>query len=191
MKIGVFSGSFNPIHVGHLILANYMLEFTCLDEIWFVVTPHNPLKRQDDLLDDQQRLEMVRLALQDYDGLYASDVEFRMPRPSFTVDTLAKLEKEWPDHEFILMIGGDNWVIFDQWKEYERILQNYRVFIYPRKGEEVSIPPKLQCNVQVVDAPMVEVSSSFIRDGIKGGKNMRAFLPQNVYEYIEEKELYR
>lgn len=191
MKIGLFSGSFNPIHIGHLVLGNYLREFTCLDEVWFAVTPHNPLKNQDDLLDDRVRLEMVRLALEDHEGLFVSDIEFRMPRPSYTVDTLAKLEQEYPGNEFILIIGGDNWSIFDQWKKYDRLLQNYKILIYPRRGEKIDIPAEHRMNVQVVEAPVVEVSSTFIRDGIKGGKNMRSFLPKSVYEYIVERGLYK
>lgn len=191
MKVGLFSGSFNPIHVGHLVVANYMLEFTSFDEVWFVVTPHNPLKHQEDLLDDQLRLEMVRLALKDYEGLHASDIEFRLPRPSYTVETLAALSKEYPGKEFYLIIGGDNWAIFDRWKEHERILQQQGVFIYPRKGEAVNVPPEYQDSVQVVNAPLVEISSTFVRECLKQGKNMRAFLPPGVYEFILERGLYR
>ncbi len=190
MKVGFFSGSFNPVHVGHLVVANYMLEFTSLDEVWFVVTPHNPIKRQEELLDDQLRLEMVSLALKDYEGLHASDIEFRLPRPSYTVETLAALDKEHPGKEFYLIIGGDNWVIFDRWYEHERILQQYKVLIYPRKGEAVNIPPKYQESVQVVNAPLVEISSTFIRESLKRGKNVRAFLPPAVYEFILERGLY-
>ncbi len=189
--MGVFSGSFNPIHVGHLIVANYMLEFTSLDEVWFVVTPHSPLKQQEELLDDQLRLDMVHLALRDYEGLHASDIEFRLPRPSYTVKTLAALGKEYPGKEFYLIIGGDNWAIFDRWYEHERIIQQYGVLIYPRKGEAVNVPPEYQDSVQVVNAPLVEISSTFIRESLKQSKNMRAFLPPGVYEFILERGLYR
>ena len=190
MKVGIFSGSFNPIHVGHLVVANYMLEFTSLDEVWFVVTPHNSLKRQEELLDDQLRLEMVRLALKEYEGLHVSDIEFRLPRPSYTVETLAALDKEYPGTEFHLIIGGDNWAIFDRWYEHKRILQQYGVLIYPRKGEAVNVPPEYRDSVQVVNAPLVEISSTFIRESLKQGKNMRAFLPPGVYAFILERELY-
>ena len=188
--MGIFSGSFNPIHVGHLVVANYMLEFTSLDEVWFVVTPHNPLKRQEELLDDQLRLEMVRLALKEYEGLHVSDIEFRLPRPSYTVETLAALDKEYPGTEFHLIIGGDNWAIFDRWYEHKRILQQYGVLIYPRKGEAVNVPPEYRDSVQVVNAPLVEISSTFIRESLKQGKNMRAFLPPGVHAFILERELY-
>lgn len=191
MKVGLFFGSFNPIHVGHLIVANYIREFTFLHEVWFVVTPHSPLKLQEDLLDDQLRLEMVRLALKDYEGLFASDIEFRLPRPSYTVETLAALDREYPGKEFYLLIGGDNWAIFDRWKEHERILQQYGILIYPRKGEEVVVASRFQDKVQVVDAPLVEISSTFIRESLKQGKNMRAFLPPGMYEFIVERGLYR
>ncbi len=190
-SIGVFSGSFNPIHVGHLILANYMREFTYLDEVWFVVTPHNPLKEPIDLLDDRQRLEMVRLALQDHDGMQASDIEFRLPRPSYTVDTFAALQKEYPNTEFTLIIGGDNWSLFNRWKDHDVLLQKYRLLIYPRQGIPVIIPSEYEKSVQLVPAPMVEISSTFIRDGIREGKNMKAFLPPKVYDYIEKGGLYR
>ncbi|MGI6571848.1 MAG: nicotinate (nicotinamide) nucleotide adenylyltransferase [Fermentimonas sp.] len=190
MKVGLFSGSFNPIHVGHLIVANYMLEFTSLDEVWFVVTPHSPLKRQEEMLDDQLRLDMVRFALKDYEGLHASDIEFRLSRPSFTVETLAALGKEYPGKEFCLIIGGDNWVIFDQWYEHECILQKHGILIYPRKGEEVNVPTKYRNSVRVVEAPLVEISSTFIRESLKQGKNMRAFLPPGVYDFILERGLY-
>ena len=170
-KIGFFSGSFNPIHIGHLILASYIGEFTDLDEIWFVVSPRNPLKEAGVLLDDALRLEMVRLALEDYERMKVSDVEFHMPRPSYTIDTLTKLTEEHPDKEFTLIIGGDNWRQFHKWKEPEKLTSNYRLFIYPRLGEEVMIPPQLHSSVQLINAPIVEISSTFIREGIRAGRN--------------------
>ncbi len=190
-SIGVFLGSFNPVHVGHLILANYMREFTRLDEVWFVVTPQNPLKEPDCLLNDTSRLEMVRLAVEGYEGMRASDIEFRLARPSYTVDTLSALEKEYPDDEFVLIIGGDNWKIFDRWKDHEVILQKYRLLVYPRVGQPLHVPFEFQKNVQVVNAPLVEISSTFIRNSIREGKNLQAFLPPKVHEYIQEKKLYR
>jgi nicotinate-nucleotide adenylyltransferase len=189
-RIGIFSGSFDPIHAGHLILANFVCEFTDTDEVWFVVSPHNPLKEAGDLLDDATRLEMVRLALEEFDRMTASDVEFRMPRPSYTVDTLAKLTDEHPDKEFSLIIGGDNWNRFHRWKEYERLINNYQILVYPRLGEEAAIPEAYRESVQLVDAPIVEISSTFIRESIRNGKNVRAFLPSKVYDFIARNGLY-
>lgn len=189
-QIGIFSGSFNPVHTGHLILASYICEFTDLDEVWFVVSPQNPLKEAVDLLDDALRLEMVRLALEEFDRITVSDVEFQMPRPSYTIDTLTKLTDEHPDKEFTLIIGGDNWRQFCKWKSYEQLLERYRVIIYPRLGEEVTIPDALSSSVRLVEAPIVEVSSTFIRESIRNGKDMRAFLPPKVYDFILRNGLY-
>ncbi|MDR0422885.1 MAG: nicotinate-nucleotide adenylyltransferase [Proteiniphilum sp.] len=189
-RIGIFSGTFNPVHAGHLILANYICEFTDTGEVWFVVTPHNPLKRAGDLTADTLRLEMVRLALEGFDRMTASDAEFRMPRPSYTVDTLARLTDEYPDKEFSLIIGGDNWNRFHRWKEYERLIDGYRILVYPRPGEVTVIPEAYRGSVQPVDAPVVEISSTFIRESIRAGKNMRAFLPSKVYDFIVRNGLY-
>jgi nicotinate (nicotinamide) nucleotide adenylyltransferase len=190
-EIGIFSGSFNPIHSGHLMLANYMHEFTYLDEVWFVVTPHNPLKEAGDLLDDDIRLQMVRLALEGFENMTVSDVEFRMPRPSYTIDTLTKLTADHPDKNFTLIIGGDNWSDFYQWKEYERLRREFNILIYPRLGEKVEIDEAFAGNVKPVNAPIVEVSSTFLRNSIREGKNMRAFIPAKVYDFVEENGLYR
>ncbi len=190
-ETGIFSGSFNPIHMGHLMLANYISAFTPVKEVWFVVSPHNPLKKSGDLLDDEIRLEMVRLALSDYEHFKVSDVEFHMPRPSYTIDTLDALTRAHPDRRFSLIIGGDNWSLFEQWKEYKRILELYEILVYPRLGEKIHIPEELRKSVRLINAPVVEISSTFIRQGIGEGKNMRAFLPPKVYDYIEQNKLYR
>lgn len=186
-QIGIFSGSFNPIHIGHVILGSYMYEFTDLDEVWFVVTPHNPLKDVGKLTDDYIRLKMVRMALTGYDKLKASDVEFHLSRPSFTIDTLRFLQKKHPDAEFSLIIGGDNWNDFNKWKSYDQLRQEFRILVYPRLGKEILM---YQENVQIVHAPIIEISSTFIRDNIKAGKDMRAFLPEKVWELVVENELY-
>ncbi|NDV78378.1 nicotinate (nicotinamide) nucleotide adenylyltransferase [Dysgonomonas sp. 511] len=191
MNIGIFSGSFNPIHIGHIILGNYITEFTDVDEVWFLVTPQSPFKKNAELLDEQVRLEMVQLALQKYDKLKASDFEFSMPRPSYTVDTLDRLQEEYPQHCFTLIIGGDNWEVFEKWFEYERILHNYKLKVYPRLGYRITIPAKQRGKVEALDSPIVEISSTFVRDGIKAGKNMHPFLSEAVSEYIIEKGLYK
>ena len=186
-QIGIFSGSFNPIHVGHVILGSYMCEFTCLDEVWFVVSPHNPLKDVDELLDDDIRLQMTRLALEKFENLKVSDVEFHLPRPSYTIDTLNFLKKNIPDTEFTLIIGGDNWNDFHKWKSYEQLREEFPILIYPRLGEEIVIPEQFQKNIEVVNAPILEISSTFIRNGIKVGKDMQAFVPEKVWELISNR----
>lgn len=190
-EIGIFSGSFNPIHNGHLIMANYICEYTTLDEVWLIVTPHNPLKNRTDMLDEQVRLKMVELAVEKYDNIKASDVELHMKRPSFTINTLEKLSHEHPECNFSLIIGADNWSFFDKWKDYNKIIDNYKILIYPRHEAEVNIPESLRETIILVSAPLIEISSTFIRHSIKAGKNVRAFLPQEVYDYIESENLYR
>jgi len=190
-EIAIFSGSFNPIHAGHLMLASYVCEFSHLDEVWLLVSPHNPLKEADDLLDDHQRLEMVASALEPYSKLKASDVEFYLPRPSYTIDTLDQLSAHHPDKQFTLMIGADNWNKLPQWKEFERLLQTYPLLIYPRPGEEVVIPEALQETVRLLDAPLLQISSSFIRKSIGEGRDMRAFVPERAYELILKNGWYR
>ncbi len=191
MNIGIFSGSFNPIHIGHVILANYIVEFTEIDEVWFIVSPHNPLKSQNELSDEHTRLEMVNIALKDYMKLKASDFEFSLPRPSYTIDTLKALNKAYPQHDFTLIIGADNWNIFENWKESNSILDNYKLKVYPRLGSRISIPNKLKNRVEALDSPIVEISSTFIRESLSGDKDVRAFLPAGVYDYIIENKLYR
>ena len=190
-QIGIFSGSFNPVHVGHLILANYMREFTYLDEVWFVVTPQNPLKSAADLLDDDIRLKMTELGLADFDNINVSDIEFHLPTPSYTIDTLTKLSALHPDSEFTLIIGADNWVKFPRWKENARLVKEYKILVYPRLGSDVVIPDAFSQNVKLVNAPVVEISSTFIRESLKNAKDVRAFLPCRVYDYITENGLYK
>lgn len=190
-QIGVFSGSFNPIHVGHIILASYIKEFTDIDEVWLVVSPQNPLKDANTLLDDAARLEMANIAIEDFEGIKVSQVEFDMPKPSYTIDTLNKLAAENPEADFTLIIGADNWNDFHRWKDYKLLLATYKVMIYPRAGESIYIDKQYRHTVDVVDAPLVEVSSTFIRDGIKNSKDVRAFLPKGVYEYLTKNKYYQ
>lgn len=190
-EIAIFSGSFNPVHAGHLMLASYICEFTHLDEVWLLVSPRNPLKEVDELLGDQQRLAMVTRALEPYRKLKASDVEFYLPRPSYTIDTLDHLSALHPDKQFTLIIGADNWNQLPQWKEYDRLLQSYPLLIYPRKGAVVEIPEALQETVRLVDAPLLEISSTFIRKSIREGRDMRAFVPDRAYELIMQNGWYR
>ncbi len=191
MKIGIFSGSFNPIHVGHLILANYIVEYTDIEEVWLLVSPLNPLKSEDDLSDKYVRLEMTKLALEGYPKIKASDFEFDLPKPSYTINTLDALKVKYPEHDFTLVIGADNWAIFESWHETDKILENYKLKIYPRLGFRIKIPDRLKQKVEALDSPIIEVSSTFIREGIEIGKNMRPFLTENVYDYIIEKGLYK
>lgn len=191
MNIGIFSGSFNPIHIGHLILANYIVEFTEIEEVWFLVSPQNPLKSEDELSDEHIRLEMAELALAKYAKLKASDFEFSMPIPSYTVNTLDALRNEYPGHNFTLIIGADNWNVFESWREYDKILENYKIRVYPRLGHRITIPTKLRDKVEALDSPIIEISSTFIRDSIAEGKDVRAFLPDDIYDYIMNKGLYK
>lgn len=191
MNIGIFSGSFNPIHVGHVILANYIVEFTEIDEIWFLVSPQNPLKSTEELSDKQLRLEMTKLALQKYAKFKVSDFEFHMPKPSYTIDTLRALRERYQEDTFSLIIGADNWNVFESWREFDKILEEFKVKVYPRLGSRITIPNKLKHKVEALDSPIVEMSSTFIRESIVEGKNITAFLPEGVYEYIIEKGLYK
>ncbi len=190
-QVGIFSGSFNPIHIGHLMLANYITEFTYIDEVWFVVTPHNPLKEVKGLADEQSRLAMCYIALQGMDKMKVSEIEFSMPKPSFTIDTLDRLKKDYPALDFTLIIGADNWSNFHLWREFERVIDENKILIYPRLGEELEIDTQFKNNVQWCDAPILQISSTFIRTSICEDKNISTFLPSGVYEYIATHKLYQ
>lgn len=176
VRTGIFGGSFNPIHIGHLALANYLCEFEGLDELWFMITPHNPLKKQTELMPDSFRLELARLAVKGYDKFKASDFEFGLSQPSYTIHTLDALKKAYPKREFHLIIGADNWQLFHRWKESKRMLRENKILVYPRSGSTVNTD-SLPANVKLVNAPLIEVSSTFIRDAIAEGKDVRYFLP--------------
>ncbi len=188
-KTGLFFGSFNPIHSGHLILANYMKEFTNLDEVWFVVSPQNPLKERKSLLADYHRLALVRLAVEDHAGLGVTDIEFKMPRPSYSIDTLAWLDEKYPDRQFSIICGSDIFGSFKKWKNYQQILNQYSMDVYPRPGSGLG-EFKNHPSVRLHKAPLLEISSSFIRKGIKEKKDMNFWMPKPVYEYIKEMHFY-
>ena len=178
-KTGIYSGSFNPVHIGHLALANWLCEFTELDELWFLITPHNPLKEKEELMDDRLRYELVKKSIAGYPKFHASDFEFSLPQPTYTINTLRTLEASYPDREFYFIMGADNWKYITRWVEYEAIISNYPIFIYPRKGFDVEIPAQYP-HIKKVDAPLVEISSTFIREAFKTGKDVRFFLPEAI-----------
>lgn len=192
MKIGLYFGSFNPIHIGHLVIANHLAEYSDLDQVWFVVTPHNPFKKKDTLLDNYQRLEMVYLATKEYSKLKPSDIEFNLPQPNYTVNTLIYLQEKHPKLEFSLIMGEDNLVHFHKWKNYEVILENHHIYVYPRVSNEI-ITSQFDAhpNIHKVDAPIMELSSTFIRQSIKLGKNIKPMLPENVWEYLDIMNFYK
>ena len=189
IKTGIYSGSFNPIHIGHLALANWLCEYTDLEEVWFMATPHNPLKDKRNPLDDPTRLELVRIATSDYPHFQVSDLEFTMPQPSYTYATLSALRNKFEDREFCLIMGADNWQIFGQWKNHDNIMNEFPIYIYPRNGYKIVIPENCK-NANAVPAPIIEISSTFIRNSIKAGKDIRFFLPEKVGEYISNNKLY-
>ena len=198
MKIGLYFGTFNPIHVGHLIIANHFAEHTDLNQVWMVVTPHNPLKNKDTLLKDSTRLELVFLATEDYPKIKPCDIEFQLPQPNYTVNTLAHLQDKYPKNEFSLIMGEDNLKSFHKWKNYEVILENHDIYVYPRvdenghsnnNGEKYGF--KNNTNVHFIAATIVEISATFIRNSIKNKKNIQPLLPNKVWEYIDHNNLYR
>ncbi|MDZ7612433.1 MAG: nicotinate (nicotinamide) nucleotide adenylyltransferase [Flavobacteriaceae bacterium] len=192
MKIGLFFGTFNPIHIGHMIIGSYMSEFTDLEEIWFVVTPHNPLKEKNSLLPDVHRFRMVQEATEDYPRLKASNIEFGLPQPNYTVNTLAYLTEKYPDHQFYLIMGEDNLKTLHKWKNYEVLLENYPIYCYPRTYDRNEVVQKpIQGNIHFIDAPVVEISSTFIRKAIKQRKDIRAMLPPCVWTYIDRMNFYK
>ncbi|MGJ8683206.1 MAG: nicotinate (nicotinamide) nucleotide adenylyltransferase [Nonlabens sp.] len=190
-NIGLYFGTYNPVHIGHLAIANYLIENSNLKEIWMVVTPHNPHKKKATLLDDYQRLHMVHIATEDYLKIKASNIEFNLPQPNYTVNTLAHLSEKYPDNEFTLIMGEDNLKSLHKWKNYQVLLDDYQIIVYPRisKGD---IPKDLleHKSVTRIDAPIMEISSTMIRNGIKEGKDLRYFLHHRVHEYIDEMGFY-
>lgn len=192
MKIGLYFGSFNPIHIGHLIIANHLAENSDLDQIWFVVTPHNPFKKKSSLLDNYQRLEMVHLATEDYDKLKPSDIEFNLPQPNYTVNTLAYLQEKHPNYEFALIMGEDNLNSLHKWKNYDVILENHHIYVYPRISNKTAPVHLLNHNkIHTIDAPIIQISSTHIRNSIKANKNIKPLVSSSVWQYLDEMNFYK
>ncbi len=190
MKIGILGGSFNPIHTGHAILANYITQYTDIEQLWLMVSPQNPLKDEVSTTYDIHRLAMAELVASKCDNVITSGLEFTLPKPSYTINTLNVLSDKFPDHEFVLIIGADNWQNFDKWKDADLILKNYKIMVYPRKGYEIIISEEYKDKVFRLDSPIIEISSTFIREGLRLKRNMNFYLPQDVYKYILGKKLY-
>lgn len=188
--VGLFFGSFNPIHIGHMIIANYMVEYSSMDEIWFVVSPQNPLKEKRTLLADHHRLYMTELATKSDDRFDVTDIEFKMPKPSYTIDTLTLLSERQPYTNFSIIMGSDGLETFSKWKNAEMIIRHYKRLVYPRPGI-AQIDLSEHPNIEVVQAPQMDISSSFIRQAIKAGKNIPYFLPASVYDYIDKMNFYK
>jgi len=191
LKVGLYFGSYNPIHIGHLAIANYIVEYNDIEQLWFVVSPQNPHKKKENLLADYHRLELVERAFEGDDRFRASNIEFNLPKPSYTVDTLAYLHERYPDYSFVILMGSDNLENFHKWKNYEVILENYGIIVYPRQGFDKS---KIQNhkNITVAEgAPLMEISSTFIRNAVKEGKDVRHFMPPKAWKYLEEMNFFR
>ena len=189
-KTGLFFGSFNPIHIGHLIIANYMATFSGLKEVWLVVSPHNPLKQRSGLANMYDRLEMAKLATENAPQIKVSDIEFKLPQPSYTIDTLTHLHERYPEKEFVLIMGADNLVSLKKWKNFELLLKDYHIYVYPRPGAEVS-EWENHPSITFTDTPEMEISSTFIRKALKDHKNIQFFVPDNVLAFIDQKNMYR
>ena len=190
MKIGLFFGSFNPIHNGHLIIANYICQTTDLDKIWFVVSPHNPLKNKESLLGEYDRLHLLNLAIEGNENLQASNIEFNLPKPSYTIDTLTYLKEKYPKHQFVLIMGSDNLATLHKWKNYKLLINNYELLVYKRHNSAGNPFPENK-NITILDFPFLDISATFIRANIKAGVSMQYLLPDKVWSYINETGWYR
>ena len=191
-KIGLYFGTYNPIHVGHMAIANHMAEYSNLDEVWLVITPHNPFKKKSSLLSDHHRYQMVYEATKEYQKLKPSTIEFKLPQPNYTINTLVHIQEKYPDFEFCLIMGEDNLKSFHKWKNYEVILENYHIYVYPRISD---LPTNNQFtnhpHIHLIDAPIMEISSTFIRKSIAAKKNVRPLLTEAVWKYIDEMNFYK
>ena len=192
MKVGLFFGTFNPIHIGHVIIANYMVEFSDLDEVWFVITPMSPFKKKHSLLKNYHRLAMANIAVENFPKLKTSDIEFKLSQPNYTVNTLVNLVEKYPHNKFCLIMGEDNLKGFQKWKNSETIIQNHELYVYPRISEgKVEHQFLNHPKIHSVNAPIVQVSSTFIRKAILEKKDIRAMLPADVWKYIDEMNFYK
>jgi nicotinate-nucleotide adenylyltransferase len=189
MQIGLYFGSFNPIHVGHLIIANHMLDYNSLQQIWFVVSPHNPLKDKGTLLNENDRLHLVQLAIEEQPKFRSSAIEFKLPRPSYTIDTLTYLTEKYPQHTFTVIMGGDSIQNITKWKNYEQLLANYKILVYNRPGHNATVLS--HTNITVVDAPYLDISSTYIRQRLKDKKDVHYLLTEKVAEYIAANNYYK
>ena len=192
MHIGLFFGSFNPIHTGHLVIANQLVEYTDLEQIWFIVSPQNPLKQKESMLNEYDRFYMVEQAIEDNDKFRANNIEFTLPKPSYTVDTLAYLKEKFPSHKFSLIMGADNLHSLPKWKNFESILQHYHIYVYKRPGYPApQAPENFFSSVHIVEFPQLDVSASYIRQCIKEGISIKYLVPEKVRTYIENMNLYK
>ena len=189
MNIGLYFGSFNPIHIGHLIIANHVLNETLINKIWFIVSPQNPFKESKTLLNEFDRLHLVRLATQDDNRIKCSDIEFNLPKPSYTSNTLAFLSEKYPEHQFSIIMGSDSYQNLDKWKNYETIINNYPVYVYQREGHEIK--KTFDKEAVILNAPIIQISASQIREHIKSAKSIRYLVPEIVREEIESRKFYK
>ncbi len=187
--IGILGGSFNPVHVGHLMVASYLTQWKIVDRVWLTLSPLNPLKEATTLIPDLRRLDMLRIATKNIKGIEICDIELSMPRPSYTIDTLRLLTKRYPNKRFKLVVGADNWNIFRRWRSYEDILDDFGVIVYPRPG--IEIQQRVVDGMEMINSPTIDLSSTFIREAIAKGRDMNCFLPPGVYQYIIENQLYK
>jgi len=189
LKIGLYFGSFNPIHIGHMIIANFIVEHTDVEKLWLVVTPHNPHKNKKSLAGNYDRLHLVNLAIEGNHKLKASDIEFNLPQPSYTIDTMTHLAERYPQHEFALVMGGDNLASLPKWKNYEKLINNYKIYVYKRPTHELTELAD-HPNISLCDAPMMDISSSYIRKLIREKKSIKYLVPDSVHDYLEGVTIY-
>lgn len=190
MKIGLYFGSFNPIHIGHMIIAEHVVNNSDLKQVWFVLSPHNPLKSSNTLLNEYDRLHLLNIAIDDNERFRAMDVEFKLPKPSYTITTLVYLEEKYPQHEFVVVIGSDSFTNLSKWKNYETLIKNYSFIVYQRPGFEINTETIKNINYELLDAPLLDISATFIRAQLKERKDIKYLLPHGVYNEIESNKYY-